>query len=80
MVRESKEVLNVVDLAMPTVVEEGDPKTKTLDHAATWNADVIVMGSHGRRGVQHFLMGSVSEAVVRNAPCSVEVVRMKSEA
>ena len=54
------------------VVEEGDPKTRIIDHAAHWQADVIVLGSHGRKGLDRFLLGSVSEAVARHAPCSVE--------
>ena len=59
-----------------TAVEEGDPKSKILDHATRWGADIIVLGSHGRKGFEHFLMGSVSESVVRHAPCSVEIVRI----
>jgi nucleotide-binding universal stress UspA family protein len=38
-------------------------------------ADVIIMGTHGHRGVSHFLLGSVAEKVVRNAPCPVLTVR-----
>lgn len=57
------------------VVEEGDPKQKIIDRAAAWKADLIFVGSHGWKGLNRFLMGSVSEAVARNAPCSVEVVR-----
>ena len=53
-----------------------DPKSKIIDVAAEWDADLIVLGSHGRSGLDRFLMGSVSEAVVRHAPCSVEVVRI----
>ena len=80
IVQHTGKELSQTGFLVHTVVEEGDPKTKILDRAATWKADVIVMGSHARRGVEHFLMGSVSEAVVRHAPCSVEVVRMKSAA
>ncbi len=43
--------------------------------AATWKADLIVMGTHGRRGFAHLLLGSVAERVVRQAPCPVMVVR-----
>jgi nucleotide-binding universal stress UspA family protein len=57
-------------------VEAGDPKARIIDHAADWKADLIVVGSHGWRGLNRFLMGSVSEAVVRHADCSVEVVRI----
>ena len=62
------------------VVEEGDPKIKIIDLAANWHADLIVLGSHGWRGLGKFLMGSVSEAVTRHAGCSVEVVRSRSTA
>jgi nucleotide-binding universal stress UspA family protein len=55
---------------------EGDPKSKIIDVASDWRADLIVLGSHGRKGLDRFLMGSVSEAVLRHAHCSVEVVRI----
>ena len=58
-----------------TTLEVGDAKAVILDTAAEWPADLIVLGSHGRKGLQRFLMGSVSEAVARHAPCSVEIVR-----
>jgi universal stress protein A len=43
------------------------------------NFDLIVVGSHGRSGLQHVLLGSVAEKVVRHAPCPVFVVRTKSK-
>ena len=59
-----------------TVVEqEGDPRSKIIDRAENWKADVIVLGSHGRKGLDRFLMGSVAESVMRHARCSVLVVR-----
>lgn len=60
-----------------TAVREGDARHAILDCAAEWGPDLIVLGSHGRRGVDRFLLGSVSENVVRHAPCSVEIVRTK---
>lgn len=57
---------------------EGDPKSQILDVAKEWKADMIVMGSHGRTGLNRFLMGSVSQGVVNHAHCSVEVVRAAS--
>ena len=59
------------------IVEAGDPKIRIIDHAANWHADLIVLGSHGWKGLGRFLMGSVSEAVTRHAGCSVEVVRSR---
>ncbi len=56
-------------------IEIGEPRTMILDTAKTWGADLIVLGSHGRRGMDRFLLGSVSEAVAIHAHCSVEVIR-----
>lgn len=53
----------------------GEPRSTILDTAKQWGADLIVVGSHGRRGLDRFLLGSVSEAVAIHAPCSVQVVR-----
>lgn len=57
-------------------VLEGYIKDKILETARHWPADLIIMGSHGRRGFTRFLLGSVSEAVVSHAPCSVEIVKL----
>jgi nucleotide-binding universal stress UspA family protein len=48
--------------------------------ARRWNADLIVLGTHGRRGLDHLLMGSVAEAVARIAPTHVLLVRTPSPA
>jgi nucleotide-binding universal stress UspA family protein len=58
-----------------TAVEVGDIRERIIDFAAEWGADLIVVGSHGRRGIQRFLLGSVAEFVARHAKCSVEIVR-----
>jgi nucleotide-binding universal stress UspA family protein len=59
-----------------SAVYEGDARAEIIDMAAQWHADLIVVGSHGRKGLDRFLLGSVSEYVARHAPCSVEIVRM----
>ncbi|HET8921840.1 MAG TPA: universal stress protein [Candidatus Acidoferrum sp.] len=56
-------------------IQLGEPRAVILDTAKTWGADLIVLGSHGRRGMDRFLMGSVSEAVAIHAHWSVEVIR-----
>ena len=58
------------------LVEEGDPRDVILDYAERWSADIVVVGSRGLKGLTRFVMGSVSEAVIHHAPCSVEIVRM----
>src|SRR5208282_1159892 len=57
-----------------TLLREGDVRETILDTAQEWKADLIVIGSRGRSGVQRFLLGSVAESVARHAPCSVEIV------
>lgn len=47
-----------------------------VEYAATHGIDLIVMGTHGRTGVAHLLIGSVAERVVRTAPCPVLTVRL----
>ena len=51
-----------------------------VDYAASQDIDLIVMGTHGRRGVAHLLMGSVAEHVVRIARCPVLTVRAEQPA
>ncbi len=57
-------------------VIEGYIKDQILEVARTWKADLIVVGSHGRRGFTKFLLGSVSEAIAAHANCSVEIVKL----
>jgi|AGTN01.1.fsa_nt_gi Universal stress protein UspA and related nucleotide-binding proteins len=42
--------------------------------AGAWDADLVIVGSHGRRGFQHFMLGSVAEEVLKRSPCSVEII------
>jgi nucleotide-binding universal stress UspA family protein len=66
------------EFEITTEIVEGSPKHAILDEAERWGADLIVVGSHGRRGAPRFLLGSVSHAVALHAPCSVEIVRTPS--
>lgn len=58
------------------VMLEGDPAGEIVRYAADAGADVIVIGTHGRTGVDRLMMGSVAEKVMRDAPCSVLVVKL----
>ncbi len=55
----------------------GDIREVLIDTAKDWQADLILVGSHGRRGLQRFLLGGVAEFVARHAGCSVEIVRSR---
>jgi len=58
-----------------TAILAGQPATVILDRAKATDASVIVMGTHGRGGMAHLLLGSVAERVVRHAPCPVLTIR-----
>ena len=58
-------------------VQIGTPVTEVVNAARDWPADLIVIGSHGRGGLERALLGSVAEGVMRHAACPVLVVRAK---
>jgi nucleotide-binding universal stress UspA family protein len=57
------------------MVVQGYIVDHVVEVAKEWDADMIVVGSHGRTGLAKFFIGSVAEAVLNRAPCSVEVIR-----
>ena len=46
--------------------------------AKEWNADIIVLGTHGRTGISHLIMGSVAEKIVRHSEIPVFIIPIKS--
>ena len=62
-------------ITITTSIVRGYPKHAILDAAEEWEADLIVVGSHGYRGLTRVWLGSVSQAVSSHAKCSVEIVR-----
>ncbi len=56
-------------------VSQGKPAESILAAAQSQRCDTIVMGTHGRRGLDRLLLGSVAQSVVRDAPCTVIVVK-----
>jgi nucleotide-binding universal stress UspA family protein len=69
-----------VPSAARSIAEAGDPRTTIVEQALTTNADLIVIGTHGRRGFTRLLLGSVAEAVLHEAPCPVLTVSPQTEA
>jgi nucleotide-binding universal stress UspA family protein len=69
------------DVGVPrTLLREGDPARGILEGAREVGAAMIVMGTHGRRGLSHALLGSVAEKVVRESEIPVLTVRTPAEA
>jgi len=77
LVQGATEKLRKAGFGAKGIVDAGDPKEMILGHASDWNADLIILGSHGLKGLGKFLMGSVSDAVSRHAGCSVQIVRIR---
>jgi nucleotide-binding universal stress UspA family protein len=75
LVMRSAQLLGQAGFQVKTAVEDGDPRTAIVDYAAHHKVDLIVVGCHGRKGMDRFLIGSVSENIARHAHCSVEIVR-----
>ncbi len=61
-------------------VLEGRVAESIVDEARRLQADLIILGSHGRRGLNRFFLGSVAEKVATLAPCSIEIVRRNQSA
>ena len=66
---------DAADRELETTTEVGPPASTIVDVAETIDADLVVMGSHGREGLSRLLLGSVAEHVVRESPVPVTVVR-----
>jgi universal stress protein A len=63
-----------------TLLREGFVAPQITELARDERFDLIVMGTHGRKGISHLLMGSVAEKVIRTAPCPVLTVRLPEPA
>ena len=64
------------DIPVQHIFLEGDPATEIVRYTRDAGMDLIVMGTHGRTGLDRLLLGSVAEKVLRDAPCSVLVVKL----
>lgn len=73
--KEALEALEVPPGMVETFVVEGEPGPGLCEYAADVNATAVVVGTHGRGGLRRAFLGSVSDYVVRHAPCSVVVTR-----
>lgn len=72
---EAAQALQREGLTVETVAREGDPAHVIAEEAEKRGADLIAMGTHGRTGLRHLLLGSTAERVVEHAPCPVMTIR-----
>ncbi len=73
------EQLNIKNIRINTEVLYGSPDSRIVEAAEKINADLIIVGSHGYNRWERILLGSVSDSVIHNAPCSVLIVRTSDE-
>jgi nucleotide-binding universal stress UspA family protein len=66
-------------IPIETHLIEGSPSREIVDFAVEQNCDLIVMGTHGRGGIDRLLLGSVAERVVRGSPVPVLTVRVREK-
>lgn len=64
------------DIDIERVEREGVPEATILDYVADHSVDLVVMGTHGRTGLDHYLIGSVTEEIVRKSEAPVLTVRI----
>ena len=77
-VETAQKILRDAGLKTTGQVLMGSPKWRIVDEAKEWGANLVVVGSHGRRGMTRLLLGSVSEAVAMHVHCSAEVIRERA--
>ncbi len=73
------EAERLVGRPVRTMLLSGEPASELLRHARERELDVLVVGTHGRRGLRRVVLGSVAERLVREAPCAVVVARRREE-
>jgi nucleotide-binding universal stress UspA family protein len=75
LVNRAEKELRAAGFRVSSALKDGDARTAILETASRWQADRVVVGSHGRGTMERLMLGSVSLAIARHAPCSVEIVR-----
>lgn len=74
-----REIAQRHDVPVETALIEGTPSKEVVRYATEEGCDLIVMGTHGRGGIDRLLLGSVAERVVRGSPVPVLTVRVSEE-
>lgn len=67
------------DVMVYRFIKTGNPIDEILLTAEEWNADLVILGTHGRTGIDHFIAGSVAEKVVRKSKCPVLIIPNKEK-
>ena len=77
VLEEAESIAAGMDREVDTVTVSGRPADEILEYADEHDVDHVVLGSHGRRGLERFLLGSVAERVAKRSPTSVTIIRQQ---
>jgi universal stress protein A len=72
-------IMKKFDFPFTRIIKTGVTFVEIIDYIKDQGIDLVVMGTHGRSGIEHILIGSVAEKVVRKSPCPVLTVRPKDK-
>jgi len=73
--KDFERVTKDIDVPLKKIVKTGVTFVEIIDYIKEEDIDLVVMGTHGRSGIEHILIGSVAEKVVRKSPCPVLTIR-----
>jgi nucleotide-binding universal stress UspA family protein len=77
--KDFEKAIKKIDMPVKKAIKTGVTFVEILDYIKTEKIDLVVMGTHGRSGFEHILLGSVAEKIIRRAPCPVLTVRPKAK-
>jgi universal stress protein A len=77
--KDFEKTIKKIDIPVKKVIKTGVTFVEILDYIKAEKIDLVVMGTHGRSGFEHILLGSVAEKIIRRSPCPVLTVRPKAK-
>lgn len=77
--RDFDKIMKKIDYPFKRIIKTGVTFIEIIDYIKDQGIDLVVMGTHGRSGIEHILIGSVAEKVVRKSPCPVLTIRPKDK-
>ena len=77
--KDFEKTIKKIDMPVKKAIKTGVTFVEILDYIKTEKIDLVVMGTHGRSGFEHILLGSVAEKIIRRSPCPVLTVRPRAK-
>ncbi len=75
--KDFEKIVKKIDMPVIKIIKTGVVFVEIIDYIKEENIDLVIMGTHGRSGIEHILIGSVAEKILRRSPCPVLTVRPK---